>query len=130
MQQDKDTRGIGDNSIQDETYYPSLAEHVKDIGSKLWKLHKIISATIDTHTASHGNEFYYADEVSNQKDIDRYGYKPEWGRYRRPNPYEKKEFAGETTNKLTETGVQLRKLAMEAAELEKKLSKKDEVDND
>ena len=129
MQDNK--RGIGDNSVQDETYYPSLAEHLKDICSKLWKLHSTINNTINTHTASHGNEFYFADEVSNEKDLEKYpgSTKIEYGRYRRPNPYEKKEFAGETTNKLNDTAVQLTKLAMQADELEKKLSKKDEADN-
>jgi len=120
MQDNK--RGIGDNSIQDDKY-KNFAEHIKDISSRLWKLHSTISSTINTHTASHGDEFYFPDEINNQKDIDRYGYKPEWGNTRRPNPYEKKEFAGETTNKLNETATQLTKLAMEAAELEKKLSK-------
>jgi len=127
MHQDK--RGVGDNSVQEDTFQ-SLADVVKDISSRLWKLNTTINATIDTHTASHGNEFYYADEISNQKDLEKYpSTKPEYGRSRRPNPYEKKEFAGETTNKLNDAAGKLAKLAMEAAELEKKLSKKDEVNN-
>jgi len=127
---ENDTRGIGDNSLQEEGTFKSLADVVKDISDRLWKLHNTINTTINTHTASHGNEFYYADEISNQKDLDKYpATRPEYGRYRRPNPYEKKEFAGETTNKLNDTAVQLTKLAMEAEKLEKKLSKKDKVGN-
>ena len=126
-----DTRGIGDNSTQEEDTFKSLADVVKDISDKLWKLNSTINKTINTHTASHGNEFYFADEISNQKDLDKYPTtRTEYGRYRRPNPYEKKEFAGETTNKLNDTAGKLAKLAMEAANLEKKLSKKDEANND
>jgi len=47
MQDNK--RGIGDNSIQDDKY-KNFAEHIKDISSRLWKLHSTISSTINTHS--------------------------------------------------------------------------------
>ena len=55
-----DTRGIGDNSLQEDALQ-SLADVVKDISSRLWKLNSTINKTINTHTASHVNEFYFAD---------------------------------------------------------------------
>ena len=125
-----DKRGIGDNSLQEEQY-KSLADVLKDAGEKLWNVRNLINEAKDTHTASHGDKYYFKYEVSD-REFERANtlrIMPKEGVERRPNPYEKKEFAGETTNKLTETAVQLTKLAMEAEKLEKKLSKKDKVGN-
>ena len=127
---ENDTRGIGDNSVQEETYQ-SLAEAIRDIGKKLWNIRTLINEAKDTHTASHGDKYYFKYEISDAAaETARVLQKmPDEGVERRPNPYEKKEFAAETTNKLNDTAVQLTKLAMEAEKLEKKLSKKDKVGN-
>jgi len=119
---DNNKRGIGDNSIEEESY-PSLADTVKDMGARLWKLHSSISQARATHTASHGDTYFFKEECS---DSEREAYKimgapTKMGVERKPNPYEKKEFAGATTNKLFDTSDQIVKLAMEVNKLEEKL---------
>ena len=117
--------GIGHNTNQYSiNVYANLTEHVKAIGKKLWKLNSAISQAKDTHTASHGDKYYFKDELRcPERSVSFYeanGLSSK-GVERRPNPYEKKEFAGATTNKLDDTSEQIVKLAMEVNELEKKL---------
>ena len=101
---DKDKRGIGDNSIEEESYQ-SFADTVKDISDKLWNVRKLINEAKDTHTASHGDKYYFKDELRCAAESAHFyeanGLKST-GVERRPNPYEKKEFAGATTNTLAD----------------------------
>ena len=49
------------------------------------------------HRASHGDDYFFADELTNPKDVERYPGSPvEYGKYRRANPYEKQSFARDT----------------------------------
>ena len=120
---DDNKRRIGDNSIEEESYQ-GLADTVKDIGKRLWKLDLAISQAKDTHTASHGDKYFFKDELRcSEGAVSLYegvGLSSK-GVERRPNPYEKKEFAGATTYKLNDTSDQIVKLAMEVNKLEEKL---------
>ena len=49
------------------------------------------------HRASHGDDYFFADELTYPKDVERYPGSPvEYGKYRRANPYEKQSFARDT----------------------------------
>ena len=116
--------GIGHNNNQYSiNVYANLNEHIKAIGKKLWNLNSAVTQAKDTHTASHGDKYFFKDEYSpgTEEAYNQMGMTAKPGVERRPNPYEKKEFAGATTNKLNDTGEQIVKLAMEVNELEKKL---------
>ncbi len=61
------------------------------------------------HRASHGDDYYFADELTNPKDAERYpGSAPEFGKYRRANPYEKQSFARDTETLLDKASGELR----------------------
>ena len=89
---EKNTRGIGDNSVQDDTFQ-SLAEATSEISKKLWSVLKLIHAARDTHTASHGDNYYFKYEVSDRESerANVLRIMPKEGVERRPNTYKKKE---------------------------------------
>ena len=125
-----DKRGIGDNSLQEEQY-KSLADVLKDAGEKLWNVRNLIKEAKDTHTASHGDKYYFKYEVSD-REFERANtlrIMPKEGVERRPNPYEKKEFAGATTNTLADAAEETINLVTKLGNLREQLIKKDEVDN-
>ena len=120
---DKDKRGIGDNSIEEESYQ-GLADTVKDISKKLWNVRNLINEAKDTHTASHGDKYYFKEELRCAQETANYleanGVKST-GVERRPNPYEKKEFAGATTNKLADAAEETVNLVTKLGKLKRKL---------
>ena len=124
-------RGIGDNSVQDEGTFKSLADVVKDISNALWNVRKLINEAKDTHTASHGDVYYFEHEVSDEAaETARVLMKmPVEGVERKPNPYEKKAFAGATTNTLADAAEETVNLVTKLGNLKKQLNKKDEVSN-
>ena len=125
-----DKRGIGDNSLQEEQY-KSLADVLKDAGEKLWNVRNLINEAKDTHTASHGDKYYFKYEISDAAaETARVLQKmPDEGVERRPNPYEKKEFAGATTNTLADAAEETINLVTTLGNIERKLSEKDKVNN-
>ena len=105
---------IGHNSNRSAT-----AEALQLIKEQIRSIIKKLDEASSKHTASHGNDYYFDDEICNQKDIDKYGYRPEWGNTRRPNPYEKKMFARDTETLITECKVNLYKEVSEIVKLQK-----------
>lgn len=121
-------RGIGDNSetkiteakiftdwlsneTEDyQTLNPVDHELIKQVKAQLKKIQNIVSKCVDKHTASHGEEYHFASEVSNQKDIEKYGSDPEFGLWRKANTYEKKKFAVETEQELNKANNDLQKI--------------------
>ena len=97
MSTEKTKRGLGDNSINQEVRdnYKTWGEITDDCIKNILKLSNNISAIQDMHKASHGHEYYFADEQSNVKDCERYpATTPEFGNTRKCTPFEKKDFAG------------------------------------
>ena len=125
-----DKRGIGDNSLQEEQY-KSLADVLKDVGDTLWNVRKLINEAKDTHTASHGDKYYFKYEISDAAAETARVLRtmPKEGVERKPNPYEKKEFAGATTNTLADAAEETINLVTKVGNLREQLIKKDEVDN-
>jgi len=89
---DNNVVSIGHNSnrsISQEAY-----QQLKD---KLQSVLGMLTEADKKHRASHGDDYYFADELTNPKDAERYpGSAPEFGKYRRANPYEKQSFARDT----------------------------------
>ena len=89
---DNNVVSIGHNSnrsISQEAY-----QQLKD---KLQSVLGMLTEADKKHRASHGDDYYFADELTNPKDAERYpGSPPEFGKYRRANPYEKQSFARDT----------------------------------
>jgi len=113
MSTEKTKRGLGDNSINQEVRdnYKTWGEITDDCIKNILKLSNKISAIQDMHKASHGHEYYFADEQSNVKDCERYpATTPEFGHFRRPNPYEKKRFAAKAESNLNNIGTELHNL--------------------
>ena len=124
-------RGIGDNSVQDEGTFKSLADVIAEISNKLWNVRRLINEAKDTHTASHGDVYYFEHEISDAaaetaRVLQRM---PDEGVERRPNPYEKKAFAGATTNTLADAAEETVNLVAKLGNIKKQLNKKDEVSN-
>jgi len=87
------------------------AEAVADVKHQLKKIQSLISNACKFHTASHGDEYYFKDEISNEKDLEKYpGTKTQYGLFRRPNPYEKKRFAADTERNLDTAAGDLAKI--------------------
>ena len=121
-------RGIGDNSktkiteakiftdwLSNETKdYQTLNpvdhELIKRVKAQLKKIQNIVSKCVDKHTASHGEEYHFASEVSNQKDIEKYGSDPEFGLWRKPTKYEKQKLAVETEQDLNKASNDLARM--------------------
>jgi len=104
MENDK-LKSIGHNSNRSIS-----AEAVIDVKRQLKKIQSLISNACKFHTASHGDEYYFKDEISNEKDIEKYGTKTQYGLFRRPNPYEKKRFAADTERDLNSAHGDLAKI--------------------
>ena len=107
MEKEKQKNLLGHNSdnrsITEET--------VDEVKSKLNDLRSLVQKTINYHTASHGDDYYFEDEISNQKDLEKYpATTPEFGHFRRPNPYEKKRFAAKAESNLNNIGTELHNL--------------------
>lgn len=68
-------------------------ELIKYLKDKIWSSTSKLSQSRNDHAASHGNDAYFKDEISNRKDLEKYACDPEYGVYRKPNPWEKKQFA-------------------------------------
>ena len=121
----EDKRGIGDNSKITEakiftdwlsndtenyqTLNPVDNELIKQVKAQLKKIQSIISKCVDKHAASHGAEYHFAAEVSNEKDI-RNGCDPEFGVWRIPTKYEKNKFGVETEQELNKANNDLQKI--------------------
>jgi len=99
---------IGDNfknrSISQETM-AQIVQKLKSVKSLLWEAK-------DLHTASHGDEYYFRDEISDEEaEIANFRRTmPNTGVHRKPNSYEKKKFAGDATNKISEASEELSKI--------------------
>ena len=95
---------IGHNSnrsISQEAY-----QQLKD---KLQSVLGMLTEADKKHRASHGDDYYFADELTNPKDAERYpGSAPEFGKYRRANPYEKQSLARDTETLLDKASGELR----------------------
>ena len=90
-------RGLGDNSINKDVIdnYRTWSKIIDKVSKDLLRISRRIGVVQDMHKASHGHEYYFADEQSNVKDCERYpATSPEFGLTRKCTPYEKKEFAG------------------------------------
>ena len=93
-------KSLGHNSFNIDDYKNGM-EQIKNATAKLSEVWRRIRKASNYHIGSHGGDYYFADEQSNVKDCERYpATSPEFGLYRRPNPYEKKDFAGKTINTL------------------------------
>ena len=101
---DNNVVSIGHNSnrsISQEAY-----QQLKD---KLQSVLGMLTEADKKHRASHGDDYYFADELTNPKDAERYpGSPPEFGKYRRANPYEKQSFARDTETLLDKASGELR----------------------
>lgn len=101
---DNNVVNIGHNSnrsISQEAY-----QQLKD---KLQSVLGMLTEADKKHRASHGDDYYFADELTNPKDAERYpGSAPEFGKYRRANPYEKQSFARDTETLLDKASGELR----------------------
>ena len=96
-------RGLGDNSkINDvKESYNTWGEILKEVTTNILTLSNKITSIQDMHKASHGHEYYFADECSNEKDFERYpGTTPKFGNTRKCTPFEKKDFAGRANAEL------------------------------
>ena len=96
-------RGLGDNSkINDaKESYNTWGEILKEVTNNILTLSNKITSIQDMHKASHGHEYYFADECSNEKDFERYpGTTPKFGNTRKCTPFEKKDFAGRANAEL------------------------------
>ena len=106
MTTEKTERGLGDNSINQDVRdnYKTWGEITDDCIKNILKLSSKISAIQDMHKASHGHEYYFADEQSNVKDCERYpATKPKFGNTRKCTPFEKKDFAGRANVELEQS---------------------------
>ena len=106
MTTEKTERGLGDNSINQDVRdnYKSWGEITDDCIKNILKLSSKISAIQDMHKASHGHEYYFADEQSNVNDCERYpGTSPKFGNTRKCTPFEKKDFAGRANVELEQS---------------------------
>ena len=101
---DNNVVSIGHNSnrsISQEAY-----QQLKD---KLQSVLGMLTEADKKHRASHGDDYYFADELTNPKDAEIYpGSAPEFGKYRRANPYEKQSFARDTETLLDKASGELR----------------------
>ena len=103
MSTEKVQRGLGDNSkINDvKESYNTWGEILKEVTTNILTLSNKITSIQDMHKASHGHEYYFADECSNEKDFERYpGTTPKFGNTRKCTPFEKKDFAGRANAEL------------------------------
>ena len=103
MSTEKVQRGLGDNSkINDvKESYNTWGEILKEVTTNILTLSNKITSIQDMHKASHGHEYYFADEGSNEKDFERYpGTTPKFGNTRKCTPFEKKDFAGRANAEL------------------------------
>tara|TARA_R100000805_G_C3574137_1_gene79464 strand:+ start:405 stop:767 length:363 start_codon:yes stop_codon:yes gene_type:complete len=97
------------------------AETIQEFKSKLNELNNLVGKTINYHTASHGDDYYFEDEVSNQKDLEKYpATTPEFGHFRRPNPYEKKRFAAKAESNLNTLSLEIMNLFRKFIQEDKK----------
>ena len=124
-------RGIGHNSEnvkeKDNANYVSGMDLLLDAIKSVTSLFDELVDIQKYHTASHGDDYYFADELKNPKDVERYPGSPvEYGKTRRPNSFEKKNFAGKTNHHLDivqTKSLNIRSQLMKAVE---KLEGKDE----
>tara|TARA_R110000851_G_scaffold278166_1_gene431253 strand:+ start:128 stop:505 length:378 start_codon:yes stop_codon:yes gene_type:complete len=89
---DSNVVNIGHNSNRSisQEAYTQLKDTIKRVLNSL-------DVADQKHRASHGDDYYFADELTNPKDVERYPGSPvEYGKYRRANPYEKQSFARDT----------------------------------
>ena len=99
---------IGDNFKNRSIGHDAMVEIVEDLKS----IKQIIYEALNLHTASHGDTYHFKDEIDpNEARISEYMRQmPKMGVTRKPNPYEKKKFAGDAVNKLHEANDKLSKV--------------------
>ena len=119
-------KSLGHNSFNIDDYKNGM-EQIKNATAKLSEVWKRIRRASNYHIGSHGGDYYFADEQSNAKDCERYpATSPEFGLYRRPNPYEKKEFAGKTVDTLDNVIDDLHTIEVDIADSLKSMEGKNE----
>ena len=119
-------KSLGHNSFNIDDYKNGM-EQIKTATAKLSEIWRRIRSASNYHIGSHGGDYYFADEQSNVKDCERYpATSPEFGLYRRPYPYEKKEFAGKTIDNLDQAIDDLHNIEIDIANGFKKMEGKDE----
>ena len=119
-------KSLGHNSFNIDDYKNGM-EQIKTATAKLSEIWRRIRSASNYHIGSHGGDYYFADEQSNAKDCERYpATSPEFGLYRRPNPYEKKEFAGKTVDTLDNVIDDLHTIEVDIADSLKSMEVKDE----
>ena len=119
-------KSLGHNSFNIDDYKNGM-EQIKNATAKLSEVWRRIRKASNYHIGSHGGDYYFADEQSNAKDCERYpATSPEFGLYRRPNPYEKKEFAGKTVDTLDNVIDDLHTIEVDIADGLKSMEVKDE----
>ena len=119
-------KSLGHNSFNIDDYKNGM-EQIKTATAKLSEIWRRIRSASNYHIGSHGGDYYFADEQSNAKDCERYpATSPEFGLYRRPNPYEKKEFAGKTVDTLDNVIDDLHTIEVDIADGLKSMEVKDE----
>ena len=99
---------LGDNFKNRSISHEAMAQIVK----KLQSVKSLLWEAKDLHTASHGDEYYFRDEISD-KEAEIANFRrtmPNTGVHRKPNTYEKKKFAGDATNKISEASEELSKI--------------------
>ena len=82
---------------------PANEELLKIIKTKIDQVLRLNLKAEEKHRASHGNDYYFKDEINEKKSNDALG-KVAFGVLRKPNSCERKEFAGEfkiTSGKVT-----------------------------
>ena len=95
MSTEKTKRGLGDNSINYQTWgeiLTDLVDKVTDLGINLNNIKAM-------HKASHGHEYTFEHEVDEKRTcrpLNRVVY----GNKRKCTPYEKKDFAGTASQEL------------------------------
>ena len=121
----EEKKGIGDNSKITEakiftdwlsndtenyqTLNPVDNELIKQVKAQLKIIQNLISKCVNKHTASHGDEYHFAEEISNEKDV-RNGCDPEFGLWRKPTKYEKQKLAVETEQELNKASNDLARI--------------------
>jgi len=131
---ESNNRGIGHNSEnikdQDNADYVSGLDLLNEAYQLVSSLYNELSNIQKYHTASHGDDYYFADELKNPKDVERYPGSPvEYGKTRRPNSFEKKNFAGKANHHLDLAQTKIADVESKLYTASKMLEGKDDENN-
>tara|TARA_Y100001973_G_C5184310_1_gene326831 strand:+ start:660 stop:1115 length:456 start_codon:yes stop_codon:yes gene_type:complete len=91
-------RGLGDNSINTSDYV-SWQDLLRKALKVLRHCREKSRDIQDMHTASHGDEYTFKDEINQEESCPALG-REVYGVRRKCNPYEKKNFAGKANHEL------------------------------